>query len=332
MGAIVSSKRTKGMRFNISVVSAKNCLRRRPFLYSSLFIAVIFMVYNFALKPSETAYKVMNPFAWGDYYAYDPYIELDNMKEIDSSEVTQHCSSIKEDFLAPIIVIRSVKNNVLSHLGGTGHWYHFLQRIIPMLGDAYSKVWGPHVLGRRFRVDEIYILFEEEFAVNDLGPFGRFIITSILTGGKFFKVHIGYAEKIYTNDQRSLVSGLHVLFTVDLATQTKTEIFVDNARVKAVTSEGGGISNYLRPKVAPIQLCAVTLLKVPLISIRRKLQWLTSERNLTQFTESYTGFTESLTMSLTVSLTVSFTVSLTDSLTVSHRFVRHRTRKSCTID
>ena len=139
-------------------------------------------------------------------------------------------------------------------------------------------------------------------------------------------------EKIYTNDQRSLVSGLHVLFTVDLATQTKTEIFVDNARVKAVTSEGGGISNYLRPKVAPIQLCAVTLLKVPLISIRRKLQWLTSERNLTQFTESYTGFTESLTMSLTVSLTVSFTVSLTDSLTVSHRFVRHRTRKSCTID
>ena len=108
-----------------------------------------------------------------------------------------------------VITIGSVTHNGLNWLGGTGHWYHFSERILPALSDAYDLVWGPQATSVLSH-DEVYIVFEEVSSVDALGPFGRFFLTSVLTGGKFNIVYLCSARHILSNDKKSLLAGLKV--------------------------------------------------------------------------------------------------------------------------
>ena len=75
-----------------------------------------------------------------------------------------------------------------------GHWFHFAERVLPMLtphdkcGDLTAS--SPLSFGRRSSG------FRRSEAATTLGTFGRFFLTSILTGGKYKVVHICSASSV----------------------------------------------------------------------------------------------------------------------------------------
>lgn len=95
-----------------------------------------------------------------DWFPVDPYVlpdELDAQYE-NRPEVTKHCAAVSGSRLANVVTIASVLHNGLWWMGGTGHWFHFSERILPVLSEAYDTVWGPTALSNRAHShDELYI-------------------------------------------------------------------------------------------------------------------------------------------------------------------------------
>ena len=81
-------------------------------------------------------------------------------------EVIHHCFTPTS--VVNFIHVSSVVHNGLHWVGGTAHWFHFAERIIPMLSEAYDKIWGPNSL-KSHDPSAIYIVFEEETALTSLG-------------------------------------------------------------------------------------------------------------------------------------------------------------------
>ena len=159
-----------------------------------------------------------------------------------------------------IITISSVLNNNLSRMGGTGHWYHLLQKILPSLWKAYQNVWGRDAINSHPLIKELYIVFEEESSVKELGPFGRFVLASILTGGRFEKVHYAHYFE----------HGIHSHFTADMS-QSPSDLFIVSAS-KETTIPSNDFN---------------ILLHVDLVAPRTKFHWFTDRNNLTEFRDSY---------------------------------------------
>ena len=153
-----------------------------------------------------------------------------------------------------------------------------------MLTPAYNQVWGPNSIVPPEQRDEIYIVFAEESSATSLGPFGRFFLTSVLTGGKYKSIHICSASSIMyqgggfntVNGERSLLQDLKIHFTIDLAQQDIHDLFVTNSH------SNQHIKGYTH-------ICAKTLLQVPLIGYRRMFHWFTDYENITKFRDSYSS-------------------------------------------
>lgn len=120
----------------------------------------------------------------------------------------KECSSNNS---APAIVMESLIGNKLSSLGGTGHWFHLLERIVPaMHGIEKSSLF-------KYNNDVLYIVFKEKFAVDELNDFGRLMLTSTLSRGKFKKVVFGYSEKTrhFSVESTGIIKDYVVGFVVD---------------------------------------------------------------------------------------------------------------------
>lgn len=163
-----------------------------------------------------------------------------------------------------------------------GHWFHFAERVLPMLTPAHEQVWGPNSIVSPELREEIFLVFAEVRAATTLGTFGRFFLTSILTGGKYKVVHICSASSVLyeglgvgvDNGERSLVQDLRIHFTIDLSQQDIHDLFVKNFPDK-------------RQDKVHSYICAKTLLQVPLIGYRRMFHWFTHYENVTKFRDSY---------------------------------------------
>ena len=178
------------------------------------------------------------------------------------------CVSSIEKRCTLVVSIGSIVNNSLSRMGGTRHWYHLLQKVLPSLGEAHDNVWSSKARSRFASNEDIYIVFEEESSVKNLNPFGRFVLMSLLTGGKFSRVHFAY----YINDSARQL--LQVIFSVDQAQQGVDELFV----ISASSSES--ISLEIDSNVEEI-------LHVNLVAPRTKFHWFLKKKALLQFRESY---------------------------------------------
>jgi len=187
-------------------------------------LVLIFFQFHDFIVPTQNHHDI-----GGDWFSVDPYVLPDF--PINNSKVLIDCGRNSKDHLTNVITIRSVRHNGLGWMGGTGHLYHFFERIYPMLQEAYENVWGPTALSNmaeRSR-NSIYIIFEEKFPIDSLGPFGRFILTSILTGGKYEKIYIGYCSKVEFHHNLVLITGLQVEFVIDPRTQIKSKLFMETA-------------------------------------------------------------------------------------------------------
>ena len=109
-----------------------------------------------------------------------------------------------------------------------------------------------------------------------IGAFGRFFLVSVLTGGRFKTVHLCAATQILHNKGKTLLSGLRIYFTVDIANQPKSELFVNSAKTVGQSLQGE-------------LMCARELLYVPLIPYRKMYHWFTDRENMTHLRDSYSG-------------------------------------------
>ena len=150
-----------------------------------------------------------------------------------------------------------------------------------MLNPAYDRVWGPGGMVASELRDEIYLVFAEASSATTLGPFGRFFLTSVLTGGSFKTVHICSANSILyhssgsdeVTNARSLVKDLKIHFTIDLRLQMRPVDgqYLDNL-VVALDRRG-----YLLPQLNTVLMWQVITLAVTMLHaglpVRVKYSW-----------------------------------------------------------
>ena len=120
-------------------------------------------------------------------------------------------------------------DNKFRNLGGTRHWFHLLERLIVNVGKFSDLQQDIADMGAD-RLLTIYVVFNEKSDAENLGPFGRMLITSLLVGRRLFiaeRIHFGHSTR------RSAVSGgvtqfpieehlFYTSFTVDLTSQGTT--------------------------------------------------------------------------------------------------------------
>jgi hypothetical protein len=135
-----------------------------------------------------------------------------------NNESPGYCDISKRHELDVSIVIEPLKNTNLKIIGGTGHWFHLLERVIHVLNSAEVKIWNYPNANQR----DLYIVFHERESVEELNPFCRFVLTSILSGNRYKRVVFGYSEKIVIIpsdiNSTSLIETnmFHKSFVVDL--------------------------------------------------------------------------------------------------------------------
>jgi hypothetical protein len=81
------------------------------------------------------------------------------------------------------------------NLGGTRHWFHLLERLIVNTGK-FSDLQQDIAIMNADRQLTIHIIFHEKSDVDNLGPFGRMLFTSLLTGRRLYateRVVFGYS-------------------------------------------------------------------------------------------------------------------------------------------
>jgi hypothetical protein len=81
------------------------------------------------------------------------------------------------------------------NLGGTRHWFHLFERLIVNIGK-FSDLQRDIAKMNADRQLTIHIIFNEKSDVDNLGPFGRMLFTSLLTGRGLYvteRIIFGYS-------------------------------------------------------------------------------------------------------------------------------------------
>ena len=88
--------------------------------------------------------------------------------------------------------IDSTRNAVINYFFPTYdilNWFHFLNFITINIRHARESIWSLSA-----HHDAIHIIFREKASALAMTKFGLYVLTAILTGGKFKRVHIGYIK------------------------------------------------------------------------------------------------------------------------------------------
>lgn len=93
--------------------------------------------------------------------------------------------------LSKAVVMGTLAYDRLRLIGGTGHWFHLLERLLPVIPKLALEVWT-----QRTKNTELYIVFQEEYGAKELDSFATFLLVSIVSGGLFDKVIIGHASSV----------------------------------------------------------------------------------------------------------------------------------------
>jgi hypothetical protein len=98
----------------------------------------------------------------------------------------------------------SLFNTKLSYTGGTGHLFHLLEHILPLLNESQSNIWYRN----RNNNAPLYIVFQEKSSVENIQPLGRLFLSSILSGGfnNKYGVIFGYSDQILNNSNNETIA------------------------------------------------------------------------------------------------------------------------------
>jgi hypothetical protein len=210
-----------------------------------------------------------------DLFMEDSYVKADLLNPwIHRTTESGNITVTRKGFVIPI---SSVSKNRLSHVGGTGHWYHLLQTVLPSIKEAHDHIWGEESKKRMLSRDpdafeDIYLVFNEAKSVDDLNSFTRFCLGTVLAAGQFKRIHYGYADKAVISSEVASLVDLHVSFTADFEKQALSELFVTSSiSYKKVNNKN------LRPEAETVSF--QHFFSVQLMAPRRQFMWfLTPEK------------------------------------------------------
>ena len=111
---------------------------------------------------------------------------------------SQHlgCSSVNSNKV-PIAILMDTtidptRNAVINYFFPTYdilNWFHFLNFITINIRHARESIWPLSA-----QCDAIHIIFREKASALAMTQFGLYVLTAILTGGRFKRVHVGYIK------------------------------------------------------------------------------------------------------------------------------------------
>ena len=102
-----------------------------------------------------------------------------------------------------VVMVDSLVYDKLRTIGGTGHWFHLLERIVPSILRSSDSVWRPAYEGRGRSVAQqhLYIVFQEAEGAVGMDSFCRLMLASVLGGGYYDKVFIGHSAEVLLYEQ-----------------------------------------------------------------------------------------------------------------------------------
>lgn len=237
--------------------------------------------------------KELNP---ADLFIEDPYLTKDLANPWVQSSLNKQ-DPVKTGF---VIAVSSVVQNRLSHVGGTGHWYHLLQTVLPSIKEAHDAIWGNETKTKVLSqdpsaYDDVYIVFNEQESVDNLNSFTRFSLAMVLTGGQFKRIHFAHADKcIVSSETAAALKGLHVHFTADFEKQSLSEIFVKSSvdhvqRTDKITQlrQEGVMEGNVKPLEEHDTVQFRHFHKIQLMAPRRQYQWFLTPDKKVLFKKAY---------------------------------------------
>ena len=115
----------------------------------------------------------------------DPHFDNGNSKVFGSVHERDVCET---DSLHMGIKINALDQRFLS-LGGTRHWFHLLERLISQISSF--KLLHEKIIQLRSRDSTIlYVAFDKKSDVENLGPFGRLLFSSLAGGSQTSRPNI----------------------------------------------------------------------------------------------------------------------------------------------
>ena len=148
-----------------------------------------------------------------------------------------------------VLVDHLTKQDNFQDLGGSGHWLHLLERLLPNLNSTSSR-------SLETELDELFIVFREFDTVNNLGAFGRLYFAAVVSGGNFKKIHFGYSK-----DVDALQSSQFISMT------SYRDVFVVNSELRKSP-------NFVESAAfGPIPPCARKIVDIKWNRFSRRLEW-----------------------------------------------------------
>jgi len=225
----------------------------------------------------------------------NPWIHNTNEAVVGVSDENQPAKSLPKEGM--VILLSSVTNNRLSNVGGTGHWYHLLQSVLPSIKEAHDQIWGEEARQKLLSVnknafEDAYIVFHESQSVENLNSFTRFCAAMVLTAGKFKRVHFGYAKEATVSSTAAKVQDLHVLFTADFEKQSLSQLFVSSSvDYKAKTAAPSGAASAASGSTTNLRHAPSVSFRhsftVQLMSPRRQFMWFLTPSKKHLFKKAY---------------------------------------------
>ena len=82
----------------------------------------------------------------------------------------------------PAIIAASLRNDPLGTIGGTEHWFHLMERVIPIAIKS-KKTIAEARTNRSLRNDTIFlVVFQEKESAENISEFSMLILTAALIG------------------------------------------------------------------------------------------------------------------------------------------------------
>ena len=97
--------------------------------------------------------------------------------------------------LPSAVLMDTLTTEKLQYIGGTGHWFHLIERVLPFIIPAAKTVWrrGAQLRPSLSKAEggaetKLYIIFQDAVAPTNLDALGRLVLASILSGDSMTKL------------------------------------------------------------------------------------------------------------------------------------------------
>ena len=117
------------------------------------------------------------------------------------------------------VLMDTLTTEKLQYIGGTGHWFHLIERVLPFIIPAAKTVWrrGAQLRPSLSKAEggaetKLYIIFQDAVAPTNLDALGRLVLASILSGGFYDQVIIGHADDVGDKTWKAGTTSLSQIF------------------------------------------------------------------------------------------------------------------------